>query len=650
MVVCGDNALAQRVAKELATVYKQQVVVVLPSLRGGDQGPRIAELVGREDLPVSAVEAQVPDDHALQRAGIEHAGALALTSGDDQLNIHIALRARRINPRVRLVIRMFNRTLGGYLESLLDRATELHSPGLDRDAVDASTTVLSDADTAAPLLVASAVVGSDKIVHADGLLLRAKERTLGTATRRDPLATLALLPDTEDSDEGDGDEPEGGEDGQDQRDLDGPVLLPSEEALVGLPRRRGAVVLEAITRPREAGPRPARFPRLVTFKEFFSRRLRYALLGLTLMVLTLAIVNWTISDGSLLHAGYLTLLDVFAINEPNIEEPPDEQLLQLLAALAGMMMLPLLLAVVLESYGAFRRATSLPVPPRGLSGHVVLLGLGKVGSRVLDRLLELEIPVVCVDRDPEARGVEIARAHRVPTLIADVTKEGVLEAAKIKRSRTLLALTSSDGTNLEASLSAREIRPELRLVMRLFDENFATTVYRTLRDTYPAAQTRSRSVSALAAPAFAGAMMGRQVLGAIPVGRRVLVFAAVDVRDNPLLEGRTVAEASRAGAWRVLALDVAAEGQGPPDLLSDLSNPVGEPGAFQWELHPGYLLQRGDRVIVAATRRGLGRLLEAGPQTLPSPIPGTGETRVPDAVRRTVRRVPDPPNGDTRGG
>jgi Trk K+ transport system NAD-binding subunit len=296
-----------------------------------------------------------------------------------------------------------------------------------------------------------------------------------------------------------------------------------------------------------------------------------------------------------------------------------------------MMMLPLLLAVVLESYGAFRKAASLPTPPRRLSGHVVLVGLGKVGKHVLERLLELNIPVVCIERDPEARGIDLARRRHVPTLIADVTAEGVLTEAKIKRSRALLALTSTDGINLEASLNARQIKPELRVVMRLFDDAFATTVYRTLRDTYPAAQTRSRSVSALAAPAFAGAMMGRQVLGAVSVGRRVLVFATVEVRDNDQLEGRTVAQAFRAEAWRVVALDTASEDERRQDLSSVSSTGAGE---LEWRLHPGYVLQAGDRVVVAATRRGLSRLLAAGPSSNRPPIPGTGEHRIPDAVRR----------------
>jgi Trk K+ transport system NAD-binding subunit len=727
MVVCGDNALAQRVTKELATVYGQHVTVVLPSLRGGSHGPQIAELTGGRGLSVETVEARVPDDEALVRAGIERASALALTSGDDQLNIYIALRARRINPQVRLVIRMFNRNLGQYLADLLDRAARLsgtrarptNAAGAEGGgAADATTTVLSDSDTAAPSIVAAAVVGSDKVMYADGLLLRAKERTLRSVDRRNPLCTLALMPATEDtensegaSDDGEGDdtgedsggdpsgdpghdpsgepsgEPSGdgtgeatddrtgdgtgeassdgahaGHDGRARRAAHGnsgahgnrtdrtahgnrtrhgdrtgrgPVLLPDEEDLTGLPPEREAVVLEAITRrtSRASDVRAPRLPRLLAFKELFSRRLRYSLLAMTGVVLTLATLNWEFSRDSPLHAGYVTLLDLFAINEPNLLEPTGQQVLQLLAGLAGMMLLPLLLAVVLESYGSFRKAAALPTPPRGLSGHVVLVGLGKVGKHVLERLLELNIPVVCIEQNDEARGIGLARRRRVPTLIADVTDDGVLEEAKIKRSRALLALTSNDGINLEASLNARQIKPELRVVMRLFDDAFAATVYRTLRDTYPAAQTRSRSVSALAAPAFAGAMMGRQVLGAISVGRRVLVFSTVDVRGNALLEGRTVEEAFHAEAWRVVALDTASEGERRQDLSSVSSTGAGE---LEWRLHPGYVLQADDRVVVAATRRGLSRLLAAGPargrgSTRESPrIPGTGEYRFPD--------------------
>lgn len=123
----------------------------------------------------------------------------------------------------------------------------------------------------------------------------------------------------------------------------------------------------------------------------------------------------------------------------------------------------------------------------------------------------------------------MARRLRVPVVLGDVTQEGVLEAAKIHRAHALLAVTSSDTTNLEAALYGRTLRHDLRVVLRLYDDDFATAVYRTLRAAHPQALTRSRSVTHLAAPSFAGAMMGRQILGAIPVERRVLLFASLEV-------------------------------------------------------------------------------------------------------------------------
>lgn len=274
----------------------------------------------------------------------------------------------------------------------------------------------------------------------------------------------------------------------------------------------------------------------------------------------------------------------------------------------------MLIAAVLEALGTFRSAAALRRPPRGLSGHVVLLGLGKVGTRVLARLHELGIPVVCVEADPEARGIPLARRLRVPVVLGDVTDEGVLEAAKIERARTLLALTSVDSTNLEAALYARSLTPRLRVTLRLFDDRFATAVYRTLRAAHPRALTRSRSVTFLAAPAFAGALMGRQIIGAIPVERRVLLLARVEARGHPELSGRTVAEVLRPGRLRVLAVDTSAPDDAGPDAAP--AEPDGaerEPARLVHELGDTYVLRPQDRVLLAATREGLGDLLGRRP-------------------------------------
>ncbi|MGN3958634.1 NAD-binding protein [Streptomyces sp. WAC8370] len=636
MVVCGDDGLAHRLAAELRGVYREQVTLVVPP-----SGRRVRQpVVGRAraasaallDMVNAAVnrsgngdqggadrelEATEPTEDVLADAGVERATALALVYDDDETNIRAALTARRLNPRLRLVLRLYNRRLGQHIEELLDQSAALATrygsgsgPGGGPDAGagawsgsgSGSTTVLSDADTAAPALAATALVGTSKIVDTDGILLRAVERhPPAPGEVADPgLCTLALLSATSND--------PAGTDGSEDSGEQGPQLLP-DAAAVEAATGRGTVVLEQVSY--SGPPLPAGRAGVPAFGELFSRRLRWSLAGLAACVVALAVALMVVTGDHPLHATYVTLLDLFSINEPAHNDDVGRQILQLLSGFVGLLLLPVLLAAVLEALGTFRTASSLRKPPRGLGGHVVLLGLGKIGTRVLTRLREMDIPVVCVEADPEARGMATARRLRVPVVLGDVTQEGVLEAAKIHRAHSLLALTSVDTTNLEAVLYARSVRSRLRVVLRLYDDDFATAVYRTLRAAHPRALTRSRSVTHLAAPSFAGAMMGRQILGAIPVERRVLLFAAVEVAGHPQLEGKTVGEAFRAGAWRVLALEVADGASGGGRAGS--GGPVGSSGSvgsrLVWELPDTYVLRGVDRVVLAATRRGLAELL-----------------------------------------
>ncbi|MFD7219770.1 NAD-binding protein [Streptomyces sp. NPDC059892] len=631
MVVCGDDTLAHRLASELRDVYGERVTLVVPPVRPSRLPPaplaglgRASAFFGRMSAAMARTAATLPepagegarrpdgprlleaaelDEDVLVDAGVEDAAALALVHDDDDINIRVALAARRLNPQLRLVIRLYNRKLGQHLEELLDQAAAVALPGLGRAALDATTTVLSDADTAAPALAATAVAGTSKVVRADGLLLRAVERNPpGPGEVADPgLCTLALLSATTN-------DPAGAE-GSDNSGQDGPRLLP-DDASAAAATGRGTVVLEAVSHAAPDLPPRRLTGRGAPLTSLFSRRLRWSFAGIIAAVLALAVVSSLVTGAHPLGAMYLTLLDLFAIGDPAVGEPAPRQVMQLLAMVTGVLLLPVVLAAVLEALGTFRTASALRRPPRGISGHVVLLGLGKIGSRVLVRLRELGIPVVCVEEDPDARGIALARALRVPTVLGDVTQEGVLEAAKIERAHALLALTSVDTTNLEAALYARSVAPDLRVALRLYDDDFATAVYRTLRAAHPGALTRSRSVSTLAAPAFAIAMMGRQILGAIPVERKVLLMAAIDVAGHPRLEGRTVAEVFRPGAWRVIALDTAAPGDRVPDLADTrLDHEERRPAGLVWDLHPGYVLHPRDRVVLAATRRGLAELL-----------------------------------------
>lgn len=629
--------------------------------RDGDRrdGDRRDELRGDSTgtVGVRVMEAPEPVEAVLAEAGVERASALALVYDDDETNIRAALTARRLNPRLRLVLRLYNRRLGQHIEELLDQVAVVAGTDGRGLSLDSSTTVLSDADTAASGLAASAITGTSKVVEAEGLLLRAVDRTPpGPGQVADPgLCTLALLSATSGDPAGSDAFEAGGE--------HAPRLLPAPDE-VAAATGRGIVALETVS---YSGPALRRgqgvgvFRVVPPFKSLFSRRLRWSLAGVVAAVVALAVALTATTGDDPLHSTYLTLLDLFGVNDPAIHEPLARQVLQLLTGVVALLLLPVLVAAVLEALGTFRSASAVRKPPRGLSGHLVLLGLGKIGTRVLLRLRELNIPVVCVEADPEARGLAIARRLRVPVVLGDVTHEGVLESAKIGRAQALLALSSADTTNLEAVLYARSLRPNLRVVLRLYDDDFATAVYRTLRAAHPDAVTRSRSVSHLAAPAFAGAMMGRQILGAIPVERQVLLFAALEVRGHTELEGRTVGEAFRAGAWRVLALDRAAPGERRGDLggwraapeLGALDGPgasgtpgaVGAPGAPAGAAMPGGGLGAGSPAGSGAPGGPSVPTASSGP-SVPPIAPGgpggpSGSSRGRGAMSALVWDLPD---------
>ncbi|MGW5056264.1 NAD-binding protein [Streptomyces sp. NPDC004096] len=615
MVICGDDGLAHRLAVELDAVCGETVTVVLPS--GREYGAGVAVLHHDPHSPVELLEATHPDERTLRDAGVERAAALALTYGDDQVNMTAALLARSLNPSIRLVVRMFNQERGRHLERLLDRAA---AQG-DDPAQDTSTTVLSDADTAVPELVAAAAVGQGHTLQVEGKVFRGVVRRAGSPPHPTDLTTLAVLSGAHQDDPASEDSPETpGEDGT--------QLLPDTLTAYHRQFTHGRLMLEEVTHHRAPEPAVRKLRgRLAVWlrgrlghlpwKVFLSREVTAVFGVLAAIVVALATATALFADEHPWWKNvYLPLLDIFTMGDPATDESVARRILQLIAGFVGLAVLPLVVAAAVNATEAFRAASASHPPEDGVRGHIVLVGLGKIGTRVLARLRTTDHQVVVIERDPRARGVSLARELGVPLIIDDAAAPGVLGLARIGQSLSLLVLTHDDGENLDIVMAAREANPAVRAVMRLYDDDFAATVQRTLRASYPDALTRSRSVSALAAPSFAAAMMGRHVLGVMPVERGSLLFTAVDVAGHPELEGRSVHEVFRKNEWRVLAVGAAGT-QTEPSLSDTLAGLRLDRPGFDWRPPQGRILRAGDRVVLATTRRGLD-ILTTGVQPHPA--------------------------------
>ncbi len=136
---------------------------------------------------------------------------------------------------------------------------------------------------------------------------------------------------------------------------------------------------------------------------------------------------------------------------------------------------------------------------------IVVCGLGRVGYRVAGQLLDLGQPVVGIDTTMSPL-VTILIERGMPCIIGDVHDKEVLRRAGVPRAQTVLACTNQDLVNIETVFHVRELNPQARIVLRLFEDSIADEIQKT----FNVKAVISRS--AVAAAAFAHAAIGMKVL------------------------------------------------------------------------------------------------------------------------------------------
>jgi Trk K+ transport system NAD-binding subunit len=165
--------------------------------------------------------------------------------------------------------------------------------------------------------------------------------------------------------------------------------------------------------------------------------------------------------------------------------------------------------------------------------HIVLVGLGHLGFRVARHLREMDQDVVVIELDPNSDLIAGARSMDIPVITDDGTREIALEGAGIRSARALLVCTQNDSLNLQIALRARSLNPELHIVVRIFDDDFATS----LEDQFG---FRAFSSTGTAAPVFAAAAAGVDMTRPITVEGEALCLAHLQINSLSSLSGLNV--------------------------------------------------------------------------------------------------------------
>ena len=331
---------------------------------------------------------------ALREAGVATARAAAMVGWDDLANFHAALRAQELNPELRIVVGADNR-LGDHITGLLRDCTVLSSSQLAGPAWSRPPSARSRPAT-------RRVTGQND----GGRTWGRRRRRCAVRAGRHPRLTPALLlrlvaPD----------------DVFDDADLVLAVADGTPRDVAARERHPMLATRDAVRRFAANTVRLAGWARAGTrgglcaasvaswpdkFAVIFAILLAVAISGFTLLALSgPAGSDGRYSAGNVL---YLGIMDLTGSALTSSGDHGAEKVAQVLLTGDGMALLPVVTALIVGA----RLTGRIRSEPQPGDGHVIVVGGGEVGVRVLGGLVDLGFHAVLIDQDQNARGAAFA--------------------------------------------------------------------------------------------------------------------------------------------------------------------------------------------------------------------------------------------------
>lgn len=492
-----------------------------------------AIVVGVSDRPIRGESSDVVVGNfraasTLLAAGIQAAHTIILAAQDDSLNLAVLMQARILNPKIRIINRLFNTSLGDRLDNTLTDHTTMSVSAL-----------------AAPVF-AFAALGDRAIGQ-----LRLYNQTW-------PMYEELI----------DADHPWKGE------MLSELWENPSRMLIYYLPADNHIDLISAVEEGRclEVGDRLIfatqpninnsrknviyKFIKWVSRLQQFQRHSRSALLITLALLLTILVstvtyisinLNNNIVDSLYFSVGMITGAGG---NEKVAERAPDSiKIFTAVMMLIGTGIVGICYALLNDFVlgTRFREYWDAARIPR--RNHYIICGLGGIGVNIAQQLIANGYEVVAIERDPNCRFVNAARTLKIPVIIADATVSTTLETANIHTAETLIAVTSDDTSNLEIALSAKGLVPKLSVIVRHQDPHFALMVQQVFEFEAVFSPTE------LAAPAFAAAAIGGRILGNGITADSLWVALATLVTPAHPFCGKAVKDAARQADFVPLYLE-----------------------------------------------------------------------------------------------
>jgi Trk K+ transport system NAD-binding subunit/multidrug transporter EmrE-like cation transporter len=521
VIVCGLEGVGLRTVEQLRSTGIAVVVV--------DDDPAAPHAATVEGWGCPHIAAGGSLEGQLRRAGLSGARTVVCTSDSDLRNVETALLARDLRAEVDVVAHLDNPTVGRAVEEATGAGSALDVAGLFAPAVIDACMYRSAHDV---VLGEERFVAAEVGVGGDGTLRELFGDLVPVGVVR-PDGDLVVCPG---------------------RDLG--VAAGDRVTLLGKPEELMAAELshaaEAERVPRQGGGALRQFLRRAsrTLAQGTDRAvaitlvLSLAMLLVATLVLRLAYHQGDGSHLSLSQALYFTIETFATVGFGDFSfahQSTAMQIFGILLIVAGVTLSTVILALITNALVSRRIEQSLGQGSiKGMDGHVVLVGLGAVGLRVLEGLRAQGRDVVVVERDESNRYVQHARGLGAPVVHGDATLGQTLRAVNLAQAGAVAILTSDDLVNLETGLAVRDELGErwadVPVVLRVFDRALGSRLQQTFRFNHV------WSTGALASPWFVGAVLGLEILATFYVRNQPFLVARLEVQEGGGLAGLAMQE------------------------------------------------------------------------------------------------------------
>jgi Trk K+ transport system NAD-binding subunit len=294
--------------------------------------------------------------------------------------------------------------------------------------------------------------------------------------------------------------------------------------------------------------------------------------------------------------------DVFGASNPEDLNavPWWMQLFSLFLTLAGTAFIGVLYAILTETLLSSRFQFIPNRPPVPQQNHIVIVGLGRVGTEVANLLLEMKQAIVGVSLN---RDFDVTILPKMPLMTGNI--EESLKNVNLDRAKSIAIVTDDEILNLEVALTTRKLNPQSYLVIRTTDD----TLSQQLSQILP--QSHILGTNTVAAEAFTGAAFGENIIYLFRWAQKTILVTEYEIEAGDTLNGSSIGDI--AYGYRVVPILHQRERQAPKLMPEDYLN-----------------LRIGDRIVVLATINGLRRV-EQGRRT-----PKTWRVRVEKAFNRNI--------------